>query len=96
MRSNLLRSPSSSHARKTPEAICSLMLLGLGMGLAPPVTGMAEGFIDDTKATLNLRNVINRNYTNPDYPQSKAGEEWTQNFILDVKSGLPKARSVSG
>ncbi|MCB1655701.1 MAG: OprD family porin, partial [Pseudomonadales bacterium] len=30
---------------------------------------------------------INRNFTNPDYPQSKA-EEWTQNFILDVKSGF--------
>ena len=67
----------------------SLVLVGLGsMGLALPLTGMAEGFVDDTKATLTLRNAyINRNYTNPDYPQSKA-EEWTQNFILDVKSGF--------
>ncbi len=52
----------------------------------------AEGFFDDTKATLNLRNAyFNRNFTNPAYPsaanpQNKA-EEWTQNFILDVKSG---------
>ncbi|MEN0105018.1 MAG: OprD family porin [Pseudomonas sp.] len=47
----------------------------------------AEGFIDDTKATLNLRNAyFNRNFTNPGYAQGKA-EEWTQNFILDVKSG---------
>ncbi|MGY4532913.1 hypothetical protein ACVW0Y_002043 [Pseudomonas sp. TE3786] len=52
----------------------------------------AEGFLDDTKATLNLRNAyFNRNFTNPAYPsaanpQNKA-EEWTQNFILDVKSG---------
>ena len=66
-----------------------LILMGLGsMALALPLTGMAEGFIDDTKATLNLRNAyINRNFTNPAYPQGKA-EEWTQSFILDVKSGF--------
>ena len=67
----------------------SLVLFGLGsMSLALPLTGLAEGFVEDTKATLTLRNAyINRNFTNPDYPQSKA-EEWTQNFILDVKSGF--------
>ena len=78
------------HVRqKNPRNTRSLVLLGLGsMGLALPLSGMAEGFVDDTKATLTLRNAyINRNYTNPDYPQSKA-EEWTQNFILDVKSGF--------
>ena len=79
--------PSLFTCSRTSRGTRSLVLLGLGsMGLALPVSGMAEGFIDDTKATLNLRNAyINRNYTNPDYPQSKA-EEWTQNFILDVKS----------
>jgi len=53
-----------------------LILMGLGsMALALPLTGMAEGFIDDTKATLNLRNAyINRNFTNPAYPQGKAEE----------------------
>ena len=72
----------------------SLILMGLGsMSFTLPLTGMAEGFIDDTKATLTLRNAyINRNYTNPDYPNSRApqskAEEWTQNFILDVKSGF--------
>ena len=67
----------------------SLVLFGLGsMSLALPLTGLAEGFVEDTKATLTLRNAyINRNFTNPDYPQSKAAE-WTQNFILDVKSGF--------
>ena len=67
----------------------SLVLFGLGsMSLALPLTGLAEGFVEDTKATLTLRNAyINRNFTNPDHPQSKA-EEWTQNFILDVKSGF--------
>ena len=81
--------PSLFTCSRTSRGTRSLVLLGLGsMGLALPVSGMAEGFIDDTKATLNLLNAyINRNYTNPDYPQSKA-EEWTQNFILDVKSGF--------
>ena len=81
-RTRLARSKTFPHTR-------SLVFIGLGsMGLALPLTGMAEGFIDDTKATLNLRNAyINRNFTNPDHPQSKA-EEWTQNFILDVKSGF--------
>ncbi|KHL71691.1 porin, partial [Pseudomonas putida] len=35
-----------------------------------------------------LRNFyINRNFTNPSNPQSKA-EEWTQSFILDARSGF--------
>ena len=47
----------------------------------------AEGFFDDAQATLNLRNAyFNRNFTNPANAQSKA-EEWTQNFILDARSG---------
>ena len=72
----------------------SLILMGLSsMSLSLPLTGLAEGFVDDTKATLTLRNAyINRNFTNPNYPNSRApqskAEEWTQNFILDVKSGF--------
>ena len=58
------------------------------LALALPLSAQAEGFIDDAKATLNLRNAyFNRNFTNPTYPQAKA-EEWTQNFILDAKSGF--------
>jgi hypothetical protein len=57
------------------------------MGLTFPLLGMAEGFVDDTKATLNFRNAyFNRNFVNPANAQSKA-EEWTQSFILDAKSG---------
>nr|WP_282615332.1 OprD family porin [Pseudomonas violetae] len=56
--------------------------------MALPLISQAEGFVDDSKATLNLRNAyFNRNYTNPAYPQGKA-EEWTQSFILDAKSGF--------
>ncbi|MBC3952323.1 MULTISPECIES: OprD family porin [Pseudomonas] len=67
----------------------SLALLGLGtMSLTFPLMGMAEGFVDDTKATLTFRNAyFNRNFVNPANAQGKA-EEWTQSFILDAKSGF--------
>lgn len=67
----------------------SLALIGLGtVGLTFPLMGMAEGFVDDTKATLTFRNAyFNRNFVNPANAQGKA-EEWTQSFILDAKSGF--------
>lgn len=67
----------------------SLVLLGLGtMGLSLPLLSMAEGFVDDTKATLTFRNAyFNRNFVDPANAQGKA-EEWTQSFILDAKSGF--------
>jgi hypothetical protein len=58
------------------------------MASAFPLAGSAAGFLEDASANLNLRNFyINRNFTNPAYPQGKA-EEWTQNFILDARSGF--------
>jgi hypothetical protein len=55
---------------------------------ALPAHAEESGFVEGAKATLNLRNFyINRNFTNPTNPQSKA-EEWTQSFILDTKSGF--------
>ncbi len=58
------------------------------LALALPMSADAEGFLEDSKATLNLRNAyFNRNFVNPAYPQGKA-EEWTQSFILDAKSGF--------
>ncbi|GHS82921.1 porin [Pseudomonas sp. PAGU 2196] len=63
-------------------------LLGVGMLGSLPGTTLAAGFAEDAKATLGLRNFyINRNFTNPSNPQSKA-EEWTQSFILDARSGF--------
>lgn len=66
-----------------------LGLISLGsLAVTLPLAVQAEGFIDDTKATLNLRNAyFNRNFTNPTKAQGKA-EEWTQSFILDAKSGF--------
>ena len=64
-------------------------LIGLGsLAFTLPLSAHAEGFLEDAKASLNLRNAyFNRNFTNSTYPQAKA-EEWTQNFILDAKSGF--------
>jgi hypothetical protein len=51
------------------------------------LTAHAEGFVDDAKVGLNLRNFfINRNFVDPANAQSGA-QEWTQNFILDARSG---------
>lgn len=46
-----------------------------------------EGFVDGAKVNLLLRNYfINKNYVDASAPQNYA-REWTQNFILDLKSG---------
>ena len=63
-------------------------LLGATVIGALPEASIAAGFVEDSKALLGLRNFyINRNFVDPDNPQSKA-EEWTQNFILDARSGF--------
>ncbi|SFB59709.1 OprD family porin [Azotobacter beijerinckii] len=47
----------------------------------------AAGFFEDSKGTLTFRNFfINRDFKRDNATRSKA-EEWTQNFILDYKSG---------
>ncbi|WP_028943375.1 OprD family porin [Pseudomonas vranovensis] len=60
----------------------------LAMTCALPVFAADGGFVEDAKASLNLRNFyINRNFVDPANPQGKA-EEWTQSFILDARSGF--------
>jgi len=59
--------------------------LGLAVYLAS--FGAHAEFLKDSKATLNFRNYfINRDFKGDNATRSKA-EEWTQNFILDFKSG---------
>ncbi|MBV2131646.1 OprD family porin [Pseudomonas sp. MAP12] len=49
---------------------------------------MAAGFVDDATATLNLRNYyLGRDFRNSDSNAQSRAEEWTQNFILDARSG---------
>lgn len=73
----------------TAHRLHALSLIGCAsLALALPANAHAEGFVDDAKVTLNLRNAyFNRNFTNPNNAQGKA-EEWTQSFILDAKSGF--------
>lgn len=64
----------------------SAALLAAGFTTLPGAA-QAAGFVDDAKVNLNLRNYyINRNFVD-DSAQNYA-EEWTQNFILDAKSGF--------
>lgn len=63
------------------------LLPGVALAASLPLSAGAEGFLDDTKATLNLRNFyMNRDYTGA-ASQNKAAE-WTQSFIFDLKSGF--------
>ncbi len=83
----------SQFARNSSSCIGLIGLGGLAFTL--PLITHAEGFVDDAKATLNLRNAyFNRNFTNPANAQGKA-EEWTQSFILDAKSGFTQGTVVS-
>lgn len=60
----------------------------LAMSCALPALADEGGLVEDAKVGLNLRNFyINRNFVDPANPQGK-GEEWTQSFILDAKSGF--------
>lgn len=78
---------------RTPSSVAlfaggcmTLASLGFSTGV------QAEGFIDDSTLSLNLRNFyINRNFVNPNAPLSKA-EEWTQSFILNFQSGYTPVR----
>lgn len=78
----------------TPRKIISLGLISAGsMALALPFTAHAEGFVDDAKVNLNLRNYyFNRNFLNHTGPTVQGDDqgqaaEWAQSFILDARSG---------
>ncbi|MDQ7984169.1 OprD family porin [Pseudomonas sp. G34] len=78
----------------TARKIISLGLIGAGtMALAVPFAAHAEGFVDDAKVSLNLRNYYyNRNFLNHTGPTVQGDDqgqiaEWTQSFILDARSG---------
>ncbi|WP_426205555.1 OprD family porin [Pseudomonas sp. TWP3-1] len=73
----------------TPSSYGFPGLIALALvGTALPAAAEEAGFVEGAKVNLNLRNFyINRNFTNPTKAQGKA-EEWTQNFILDAKSGF--------
>lgn len=60
----------------------------LGIALALPLVAQAEGFVDDAKVSLNLRNFyFNRNFLNQTQGGQSQAEAWTQSLILDGRSG---------
>lgn len=71
---------------KTPIAR-GVALATLGATLAIPSMAQAA-FIEDTKASLELRNFYyNRDYRQDGAPQSKQ-DEWAQGFLLRIESGF--------
>lgn len=71
----------SIHANRATHALVIPVLL-------LPFNASAQGFVEDTTATLNFRNFFfDRNFTAPGAAQSDA-REWTQGFIFDLKSGF--------
>ena len=70
--------------RHLPRRLPAVLALA---GTTCALPAFADGFLDDAKAALTLRNFyMNRNYVG-DTKQAQA-DEWTQNFILDAKSGF--------
>ncbi|EJL03337.1 MULTISPECIES: OprD family porin [Pseudomonas] len=66
------------------------------LGLLPLATASAEGFIDDSKLKLQLRNVyFNENFRDEHGMSARAARtaksertEWAQGFLLDYQSGF--------
>lgn len=73
--------PSNRHA-------VTVLYAAFGACITAPLSTQAAGFTDDAKVNLNLRNFfINRNFVDPANAQ-RIAQEWTQNFILDARSGF--------
>lgn len=69
---------------KAHNAIPVCTLLGIG-NLATPA--LAEGFIEDSKASLQTKNFyLNRDFR--DGAGQNKRDEWAQGFMLDAKSGF--------
>ncbi|MFC5695456.1 OprD family porin [Pseudomonas sp. GCM10022186] len=66
-----------------------LLLAGGALGLSTPA--LAD-FIEDSKASLELRNFyFNRDFRQDNAPQNKA-EEWAQGFLLRYESGFTEGQ----
>ena len=69
VRNSSVSTPRPAFARRQTLGLISFSSLAFAL----PLTANAEGFVDDAKATLNLRNAyFNRNFTNPANAQGKA------------------------
>ncbi|WP_415846348.1 OprD family porin [Stutzerimonas zhaodongensis] len=62
-------------------------MLAVSIAAVVPLAASAEGFVEDTKITVNARNFyIGREFRDDAVDRTKA-EEWTQSFILNIQSG---------
>lgn len=79
--------------RNSKSTLLGCLGLPLGAALCLSPAAQAAGFVEDAKATLTLRNFyFNRNYLGDEGPRiggERQGQaaHWSQNFILDVRSG---------
>ncbi|KJH81523.1 porin [Stutzerimonas stutzeri] len=63
-------------------------LLAASIAALAPLAASAEGFVDDTKITVNARNFyIGREFRDDSITDRSKAEEWTQSFILNIQSG---------
>ncbi len=75
------------HHPTQANRILAPTLLAASIAALVPLTASAEGFVEDTKITVNARNFyIGREFRDDGIDRSKA-EEWTQSFILNIQSG---------
>lgn len=70
---------------RTRSLSCSVV--GMTVMALPAVGASAAGFIEDSKASLELRNFyLNRDFR--ENPGQNKREEWAQGFILNLESGF--------
>lgn len=70
--------------RQNRKTIRTLLCTGAALSIGGPASA---AFVDDSKASIELRNFyMNRDFRNQDATQSKA-EEWAQGFLLKIESG---------
>src|SRR3546814_5122051 len=80
--SNMTNSPRGVLATSSALPLCGL--LGL-CAIATPV--LSQGFIEDSRGTLTLRNFyLDRDYK--DEGAKNAARAWAQGFIMNVESGF--------
>ncbi|MHC8381878.1 OprD family porin [Pseudomonas sp. LB3P14] len=72
---------------KTINSIVLILVAPVNLALASQQSD-AKGFVEDSKAIVNIRNMyMNRDYRQSNAPQSY-GEEWGQGFIGTFQSGF--------
>lgn len=75
------------HHTAQASRILAPTLLAASIAALIPLGASAEGFVEDTKITVNARNFyIGREFRDDSVDRTKA-EEWTQSFILNIQSG---------